>query len=157
MQFDVHPVRRFEHCGFVLPRKDSEKRWKSSTQNQDPKRRPQFTTKNVGTHSGCPHCWRSFVSNFGPRNGAHVSGTGAGPRKERYQTQGRREICPGMPMFSDSGHNASHMVLLTFLVIMSISNVFLPVCRCCLLFMCRRVHLGRVVTHRTHWTIRMMG
>ena len=80
-----------------------------------PKPRPQkglhFTTKNVSTHSGCSSFWRSFVSTFGPRSEAHVSGMGAGPRKERYQAQGRRNIGPGKPMFSDSGHRASHMVL----------------------------------------------
>ena len=111
MQFDVHPVRCFEHRGFVLLRKGQRKKVEIPYPKPRPQKRPHFTTKNVGTHSGCPHCWRSFVSTFGLRNGVHVSCAGAGPHKEWYQTHGRRSICPGMPIFSDSGYNASQMVL----------------------------------------------
>ena len=111
MQFDVHPVRCFEHCGFVLLRKGERKKVVILYPKPMPQKRPHFTTQNVGTHSGCPRFGRSFASIFGPRSGAHVSGTGAGPQQERYQTQERRNICPDMPMFFDSGRNASHMVL----------------------------------------------
>ena len=47
--------------------------------------------------SGCPGFGRSFVSNFGPRSGAHVSGTGACSRKRKFQTQRKKtslQTCP---------------------------------------------------------------
>ena len=98
------------HRGFVLPRKGNRKNMEILYPKPRPQKRPHFTTNNMGTHSGCPSSWRSFVFNFGSRCEAHVSCTEAGPQKQSYQTQGRSNICPRMPMFCDSGHNASRMV-----------------------------------------------
>ena len=78
-EFDAHPVKCFEHSGFDLPPEGQRKKIEIRGPEPRPQKRPHFTTKNVGTHSGCPSFGRDFVSNFGPRNGAHVSGTGQGP------------------------------------------------------------------------------
>ena len=51
VQFDVHPVRCFEHRGFVLLRKGGRKKVVILYPKPMPQKRPHFTTQSVGTHS----------------------------------------------------------------------------------------------------------
>ena len=53
-----------------------------------------------------------------------------------------------MPVFYDNGHHPSHMVFDIFCFQVDFKCI-LSVCCCCLLFVCRCVHRGRVVWHVT--------